>query len=175
MKEFRGKVAAITGAGSGIGRALSMELARRGCALSISDIDGAKLAETAAAARGLGAKVTERMVDVADRAAVHAWADATVAEHGKVNLVFNNAGVALVSTVQDVSYEALEWILAGRFARKYGGSKRAGWGAIIGGIVGAFVGVPIPIVGSVIGAFAGAFVGVAVGSRLWETYLGAFR
>jgi uncharacterized protein YqgC (DUF456 family) len=58
--------------------------------------------------------------------------------------------------------EALEWILAGRFARKYGGSKRAGWGAIIGGIVGAFVGVPIPIVGSVIGAFAGAFVGAFV-------------
>jgi uncharacterized protein YqgC (DUF456 family) len=58
--------------------------------------------------------------------------------------------------------EALEWILAGRFARRYGGSKRAGWGAIIGGMIGAFVGVPIPIVGSVIGAFAGAFVGAFV-------------
>lgn len=111
MKEFRGKVAAITGAGSGIGRALSLELARRGSALSISDIDGTKLAETAAAARGLGATVSERVVDVADRATVHAWADATAAEHGKVNLVFNNAGVALVATVESVSYEALEWIL----------------------------------------------------------------
>ncbi len=58
--------------------------------------------------------------------------------------------------------EALEWVLAGRFAKKYGGSKRAGWGAIIGGMIGAFVGVPIPIVGSVIGAFAGAFVGAFV-------------
>jgi hypothetical protein len=55
--------------------------------------------------------------------------------------------------------EGLEWILASRFTKKYGGSRRAGWGAIIGGMVGAFVGVPIFIVGSIIGAFVGAFVG----------------
>src|SRR6185295_1028847 len=58
--------------------------------------------------------------------------------------------------------EVLEWVLAGRFAKKYGGSKRAGWGAIIGGMIGAFMGVPIPIIGSVIGAFLGAFVGAFV-------------
>jgi uncharacterized protein len=58
--------------------------------------------------------------------------------------------------------EALEWILAGRFARRYGGSRRAGWGAIIGGMIGAFMGVPIPIVGSMIGAFVGAFAGAFV-------------
>lgn len=56
--------------------------------------------------------------------------------------------------------EGLEWTLASRFARKYGGSRRAGWGAVIGGMVGAFIGVPtVPIVGSIIGAFVGAFVG----------------
>jgi uncharacterized protein YqgC (DUF456 family) len=55
--------------------------------------------------------------------------------------------------------EILEFMLAGRYARKYGGSKRAGWGAIIGGMVGAFAGIPIPIIGSMIGAFVGAFVG----------------
>jgi uncharacterized protein YqgC (DUF456 family) len=55
--------------------------------------------------------------------------------------------------------EVLEFMLAGRYARKYGGSKRAGWGAIIGGMVGAFLGVPVPIIGSVIGAFVGSFVG----------------
>ena len=56
--------------------------------------------------------------------------------------------------------EGLEWTLASRYARKYGGSRRASWGAVIGGMVGAFVGVPtIPIVGSIIGAFIGAFVG----------------
>lgn len=55
--------------------------------------------------------------------------------------------------------EILEFMLAGRYARKYGGSKRAGWGAIVGGMVGAFAGIPIPIVGSMIGAFIGAFAG----------------
>lgn len=58
--------------------------------------------------------------------------------------------------------EVLEFALAGNYARKYGGSRRAGWGAIIGGVVGAFMGVPIPIVGSVIGAFAGSFVGAFI-------------
>jgi uncharacterized protein len=55
--------------------------------------------------------------------------------------------------------EGLEWVLTARFTRKYGGSRRAGWGAILGGMVGAFLGVPVPIVGSVIGAFVGAFIG----------------
>lgn len=61
--------------------------------------------------------------------------------------------------VMMVVAEVLEFMLAGRYAKKYGGSKRAGWGAIIGGMVGAFMGVPIPIIGSVIGAFIGSFVG----------------
>jgi len=58
--------------------------------------------------------------------------------------------------------EALEWILATRFTKKYGGSSRAGWGAIIGGMVGAFVGVPVPIIGPIVGGFLGAFVGAFV-------------
>lgn len=58
-----------------------------------------------------------------------------------------------------VAAEALEFLLTGRFARRYGGSRRAGWGAIVGSIVGAFVGVPVPVVGSLVGAFAGAFAG----------------
>jgi uncharacterized protein YqgC (DUF456 family) len=58
--------------------------------------------------------------------------------------------------------EVWEFLLAGRFARKYGGSRRAGWGAIIGSIVGAIVGVPVPLIGSMIGAFVGAFVGAWV-------------
>jgi len=58
--------------------------------------------------------------------------------------------------------EGLEWILASRFTRRYGGSRRAGWGAILGGMIGAFMGVPIPIVGSIVGAFVGAFVGALV-------------
>jgi len=54
---------------------------------------------------------------------------------------------------------AVDLALAGRYARKYGGSPRAGWGAVIGGLVGAFIGIPVPIVGPVLGAFVGAFVG----------------
>lgn len=111
MREFNGKVAAITGAASGIGRALALELARRGCKLSLCDVQEAGLAQTAESARALGAEVYTARVDVADRAAVYAWADATAARFGAVHLVFNNAGVALVTTVEAASYEALEWIM----------------------------------------------------------------
>ncbi|MEK7402504.1 MAG: DUF456 domain-containing protein [Gemmatimonadota bacterium] len=58
--------------------------------------------------------------------------------------------------------EVLEFTLAGRYTKKYGGSERSSWGAIIGGLVGVFVGVPVPIVGPVVGGFLGAFVGALV-------------
>jgi uncharacterized protein YqgC (DUF456 family) len=58
--------------------------------------------------------------------------------------------------------EGLEWLLTARFTRKYGGSRRAGWGAIIGGMIGAFLGVPVPVIGSIVGAFVGAFAGAFV-------------
>lgn len=58
--------------------------------------------------------------------------------------------------------EVLEWTMSARFAIKFGGSKRAGWGAIIGGFLGAFAGIPVPVIGSMIGAFAGAFVGALI-------------
>ena len=58
--------------------------------------------------------------------------------------------------------ELLEFTLSGRYARKYGGSRRAGWGAIIGGIVGAMVGFPVPIIGPIIGAFVGSFLGALI-------------
>jgi uncharacterized protein YqgC (DUF456 family) len=68
---------------------------------------------------------------------------------------------ALALAIAAVS-EVVEFVLGGRFARKYGGSRRAGWGAILGGLVGAFVGTPVPVIGSVIGAFVGAFAGAAL-------------
>ncbi|MFN2603649.1 MAG: DUF456 domain-containing protein [Gemmatimonadaceae bacterium] len=59
--------------------------------------------------------------------------------------------------------EVIEWTLSGKFARKYGGSRRAAWGAVIGGTLGAILGFPLPIVGPLIGAFAGSFIGALVG------------
>ncbi|MBL8996568.1 MAG: DUF456 family protein [Gemmatimonadales bacterium] len=58
--------------------------------------------------------------------------------------------------------EVLEWSLSSKYTDKYGGSRRAAWGAIIGGLVGAVVGVPIPVLGSIIGSFLGAFLGALV-------------
>src|SRR5688500_10039148 len=65
-------------------------------------------------------------------------------------------------TVLALIAEVVEFTLSARYARKYGGSRRAGWGAIIGGVVGAFVWTPLPVIGPMIGAFAGAFVGAWV-------------
>ena len=64
-------------------------------------------------------------------------------------------GILVLATIAEI----IEFTLAARYTRQYGGSRRAGWGAILGGIVGAIVGVPIPVIGSVIGAFVGSFVG----------------
>ena len=111
MKDFNGRVAAITGAGSGIGRALAHELARRGTQLALSDIDEVGLAESVGQCEGAGVKVTSQRVDVADRHAVYAWADEVVDDHGKVNLVFNNAGVALGATIDAMSYDDFEWLM----------------------------------------------------------------
>ena len=59
--------------------------------------------------------------------------------------------------------EWIEFTMSGKYARKYGGSRRAGWGAMLGGMAGAFMGIPVPIVGPIIGAFVGSFVGALVG------------
>ncbi|NUQ10978.1 MAG: DUF456 domain-containing protein [Gemmatimonadaceae bacterium] len=80
---------------------------------------------------------------------------------------FASAGIGWLaigtSLILAVIAEVLEWTLSARFAEKYGGSKRAAWGALIGGFVGAFAGVPVPVIGSMIGAFAGAFLGALIG------------
>ncbi|MBX7158805.1 MAG: SDR family NAD(P)-dependent oxidoreductase [Acidimicrobiia bacterium] len=121
MKDFNERVAAITGAASGIGRALAVRLAEDGCDLALSDVDEAGLEETVALCAEHPVKVTQTRVDVADRAAVHAWADEVVAAHGKVDLVINNAGVALAYTVESMSYEDFEWLMGINF-----------WGVVYG-------------------------------------------
>lgn len=118
---FGGKVVAVTGAASGIGRALAVELAGRGAELALSDVDADGLAATAA--RCGGARVTTASVDVADRGAVHAWADRVAAEHGRVNVIVNNAGVAVAATVEALRYEDLEWLMGINFWGVVHGTK----------------------------------------------------
>jgi len=123
MKSFENKVAAITGAGSGIGRELAIELGRERCSLALSDVNEEGLQETVNRVRGLGVHVTSQRVDVADREAVHAWADQVVTDHGKANLIFNNAGVALASTVEGMSYGDFEWLMDVNFWGVVHGTK----------------------------------------------------
>lgn len=113
MKSFEGRVAALTGAGSGIGRELSRELARRGCHLALSDLnlDGAEETRRLIAASGASVSVTCRRVDTASRADVAEWASETVRQHGRVNLLFNNAGVALAAPLETVKQRDFEWIM----------------------------------------------------------------
>lgn len=115
MKSYKDKVAAITGAASGMGRTLAIELARRGCHLALSDVNDNELVRTAELAGQHGVRVTLRKLDVADRAAVFAWADEVVRDHGRVNLVFNNAGVALTVPVEHAKITDFEWIMGINF------------------------------------------------------------
>jgi len=87
---------------------------------------------------------------------------------------FHAVGAWIIALVVGLAFvgEIVEWWLGFRFAAKYGGSRRAGWGALIGGIVGAIVGVPVPVIGSVIGAFIGSFAGAALFEYTRERHAG---
>lgn len=111
MSSVSGKVAAVTGAGSGIGRALALKLARRGARLAVSDVDDAGLEETVGLVRATGAEVAGEHLDVADRDAVVAWADAVVARFGVAHQVYNNAGIALHRRVLDSDWADYERVL----------------------------------------------------------------
>ncbi len=124
MKTLDDKVVVITGAGSGIGRALAVNVARRGGLLVISDVDDDGLAETVDLVKAAGAReVRSDHLDVADRAAFTAYA-AAVAEHfGRVNVVVNNAGVALAGDFADLEYPDMEWIVGVNFWGVVNGTK----------------------------------------------------
>ena len=123
MKLEPGRVAAVTGAGSGIGRALALDLAGRGCHLALCDIDKAGLEETAERVAAAGVRATAAAVDVADREAVEEWAAQVVGDHGAVHLVCNNAGVALGATVESMTYDDLEWLMGVNFWGVVHGTK----------------------------------------------------
>ena len=121
MAYSTGKIAVITGAASGIGRALARQLNREGCQLYLSDINAEGLEETVSGLSRPDIAVDTQLLDVADKSAVHAWAERIGTERGHVDIVINNAGVALEATAEDGSYEDLEWLMGINF-----------WGVVYG-------------------------------------------
>ncbi len=110
MKDLKNKVAAITGAASGIGRMLAVNLATQGCSLAIADIDEAGLNETAALI-GDQVKVSTHIVDVSNREQVFRFAHEAATHHGGVDIIINNAGVALGDFLETVPLEDFEWLM----------------------------------------------------------------
>lgn len=124
MKNLNNKVAVITGAGSGIGRALALNLAGKGARLALSDVNEEGLAETVKLALEAGSPdVHTARLDVADRAAFAAYATEVASHFGQVNVVVNNAGVALAGDVTDLSYDDMDWIVGINFWGVVHGTK----------------------------------------------------
>jgi len=121
VKKLDGRVAVVTGAASGIGRAVALELAARGCALALVDVNESGLAAVADGARALGRKVSVHVADVADRARMERLPGEVKAEHGHVHVLVNNAGVAVSGTLLDQSLDDFEWIVGINF-----------WGVVYG-------------------------------------------
>ena len=124
MGELEGKVAVITGAGSGMGREMALIAARQGALLAVSDWNEQGLAETVDLLKAAGAReLRSDVVDVADRAAVAALAEAVVEQFGRVNMVVNNAGVTVTGDFEEMSYEDFDWIVGVNFMGVVNGTK----------------------------------------------------
>jgi hypothetical protein len=121
MRTVAGKLVVITGAGSGIGRALALNLAARDARLALSDVDAAGLAETVR--RLPGTELRQDVLDVRDRAAMADYAASVAEQFSGVDVVINNAGVALTGSVLDLDYADLEWVLDVDFWGVVYGSK----------------------------------------------------
>ena len=112
MTAIPGSAAAITGAASGIGRALALELAARGCNLALADRDEGGLQTLAAEiAKTSSAKVSVHRVDVGEPAQIEAFAQAAIAAHENLNIVVNNAGVALLGQFNEIDQAQMDWLM----------------------------------------------------------------
>jgi hypothetical protein len=120
MKILANKTAAVTGAASGIGRMLAVNLANEGCSLALADVDTSGLQDTAKLI-GNRVKVTTHVVDVARREQVFQFADDAAGQHGGVDIIINNAGVALGDFLESVVLEDFEWLMGINF-----------WGVVYG-------------------------------------------
>lgn len=111
MKDLQGKTAVITGAASGIGRGLALNLAREGCSLALADIDETGLSETIQLIDNENIQAKAFRVDVSDRDRVYRFADEVMDALGRVDILINNAGVQVIDSLEDVTYEDLDWLL----------------------------------------------------------------
>lgn len=123
MQGFAGKVAVVTGAGSGIGQALAVELARAGAQLAISDVDTEGLAQTEQRLTALGVRVKADRLDVTEREAFLAYADEVKEHFGKVNQIYNNAGIAFSGNIEVSQFKDIERVMDVDFWGVVNGTK----------------------------------------------------
>jgi NADP-dependent 3-hydroxy acid dehydrogenase YdfG len=123
MEGFAGKVAVVTGAGSGIGQALALELGRSGARVAISDVDVEGLAQTEEQLHAIGAEVKSDRLDVTEREAFLAYADAVAEHFGKVNQIYNNAGIAFSGDVEVTQFKDIERVMDVDFWGVVNGTK----------------------------------------------------
>jgi NADP-dependent 3-hydroxy acid dehydrogenase YdfG len=123
MEGFAGKVAVVTGAGSGIGQALAIELARSGANVAISDVDTEGLAVTEERLKAIGAPVKADRLDVTEREAFEVYADAVKEYFGKVNQIYNNAGIAFAGDIEVSQFKDIEKVMDVDFWGVVNGTK----------------------------------------------------